>query len=329
VQHALEGNLVGVFGSSANLKSQFLSSIGKKSETEGIIVYQRIEAGKRFSFLDDTGYPEKIQGYARIASIADYALYLLPEEGGKLSPADGELAVLLDALGVEQGRIIGLDLQSTSSSSVLVSPFKGLKLDSYKVEERSAKSSAIDLSDVSIRKSHPKYNTLVYIDRAFNVKGVGVVVLGFVLSGSISVHDKMRLIPKESQKVAEVKGIQVSDEDYESTGRGIRVGLSLKGIELKDLAKVSWLDDSSFPLASELKFEFTQSKYYKQSTFDRDLHLEVNGELLVGRVSKLDSPSSRTAKLASSVPVWEGMPVALMDLNSKPLRVCGGGVVKL
>ena len=63
------------------------------------------------------------------------------------------------------------------------------------------------------------------------MKGVGLVVLGFVLTGTVSVHDKLRLIPSESVKMAEVKGIQVSDEDQESSGSGIRVGLSLKNVE--------------------------------------------------------------------------------------------------
>ena len=61
-----------------------------------------------------------------------------------------------------------------------------------------------------------------------------MVVLGFVLNGKVSVHDKLRILPSESNKLAEVKGIQISDEDYDTTERGIRVGLSLKGVELKD-----------------------------------------------------------------------------------------------
>ena len=92
--------MIGVFGSNPALKSSFLSSVGKKSETEGIIVYQRNEAGKKYSFLDDTSFPDKIQGYSRIASIVDYALYMLPQDG-KLAPTDGELAVLLDSLDVD------------------------------------------------------------------------------------------------------------------------------------------------------------------------------------------------------------------------------------
>jgi selenocysteine-specific translation elongation factor len=322
----MEGSLVGVFGSNVALKSSFLSSIGKKSETEGIIVYQRNEGGKKYSLLDDATYPDKIQGYARIASICDYSLYQFPQDG-RLTPSDGELAVLMDAFGLD-GSIELIDSSLPDPGQILKTAFKGLKVGSYNVDQRDSKSSVIDLSAISPRKNYPDGATIIYVDRAFNVKGVGLVVLGFVLAGTVSIHDKLRIVPGESGKLAEVKGIQVSDEDQQSSGRGIRVGLSLKNVELKDLAKVSWMDDGSLKTSSEVEFEFRQSVYYKQPTVDRDLHLEASGEQLVAKILQGSSSNSRIAKLSSPIPVWSGMPVCLLDLNSKPLRVAGGGSVR-
>ena len=322
----MEGDLVGVFGSSPALKSSFLSSIGKKSETEGIAVYQRNEAGKKYSFLDDPTYGEKIQGYARIASICDYAMYLYPQEG-KLSPTDGELAVLLDAFGLP-GKVEIVDANLPDLGGVLKTAFKGLKLSSYEIEQRDSKSTILDLSQIRARNNYPKESTLVYIDRAFNVKGVGLVVLGFVLTGTVSIHDELRLLPSDSEKFAEVKGIQVSDEDQQSTGRGIRIGLSLKNVELKDFSKVSWLDNGSLKTASQVEFGFKPSDYYKQPTVDRDLHLETNGETLAMRLCAGITSGARLAKISSAIPIWEGMPLCVLDLNAKPLRVVGGGLAK-
>ena len=322
----LEGNLIGVFGSNGALKSSFLSSIGKKSETEGIVVYQRNEAGRKYSLLDDPGYPDKIQGYARIASICDYALFMYPQEG-KLAPTDGELAVLLDAYGLH-GKVELVDSSMPDLPGKLKTSFKGLTLSTYDVDERDGKSSLIDLSQVSAKSNYPENATLIYIDRAFSVKGVGVVVLGFVLSGVVSLHDKLRMLPSESGKFAEVKGIQVSDEDQESSGRGIRVGLSLKNVELKDLSKVSWLDNGTIRTGSEVEFDFKQSTYYKQLTVDRDLHLETNGEILVARIVAGTTSSTRIARISSAIPIWEGMPLCVLDLNAKSLRVVGGGLAK-
>src|SRR5208337_2139485 len=95
----MEGVTVGVFGTEQETKSAFESSVAKKSEAEGISVFHRVEGGHKFSFLDTSDYPDRVQGYASIASISDHALYLFPKSG-RLSAPDGELAVLLGSLGL-------------------------------------------------------------------------------------------------------------------------------------------------------------------------------------------------------------------------------------
>lgn len=319
----MEGRIVGVFGTDPNAKGGLLSPVTKKSEAEGggMVVHRRLEAGMSYSFLDDAQFPEKVQGYSRIASIADYAFYVLPKFG-KIAPPDGELAVLLDAFSLD-GSILAIDEEPPSG---IGSYFKGTRLEGYGATGRSSQSSVIDLSPVKPGPNVPPKGTLVYIDRAFSVKGVGVVVLGFVLGGTVSVHDELRLIPHADGKKAEVRGIQVSDVDQESVGRGLRVGLSLRGVELKDLDKVSWMDDGSFHVSDRLSFDFRQSRFYKQGVDGRDLHLQLPGEMLTCRLKVNASAGGLlTASLPSGVPVWKGMNVAVVDLNGKNLRLAGGG----
>ncbi|HYR03862.1 MAG TPA: hypothetical protein VEO75_00615 [Nitrososphaerales archaeon] len=97
----MEGRIVGVFGTDANAKAALLAPITKKSEAEGaIVVHRRVEVGINYSFLDDAQFPEKVQGYSRIASMADHAVYVLPKFA-KMAPPDGELAVIIDSFGLE------------------------------------------------------------------------------------------------------------------------------------------------------------------------------------------------------------------------------------
>jgi hypothetical protein len=314
----MEGRIIGVFGSDKELKSRFEGSIAKKSEVEGMIVYHRNEAGKRYSFLDDPVFPERIQGYARIASISDYAYYLFPP-GGRLSAPDGELAVLLDSFKMP-GRVVAID-GGVGPEDVKRS-FGTLKVAGYPVEARSAQSSTFDASGLDQAPAEGR-GALVYIDRAFSVKGVGTVVLGFVLSGKITVHDKLRAVPSSPEKTVEVKGIQVNDEDQESAGPGIRIGLSLKGVDAKELDKTAWLDDGSFRLTEKLSFRFSKTPFYKQEVDGRELHLQLPGDLALAKVVK--EGESYSAALPYPVPVWDGMRLAVLDLNGKNLRVAGGG----
>ena len=317
----MRGFLLGVFGTNPAQKLAFESSVAKKNEAEGITVFLKSEGGTKYSFLDDSSFPEKIQGYARIASICDHAYYILPTDG-KLSAADGELAVLLDSFGLS-GTIEVIDAAASAYSEIVKKTFKGVGIANFPIEERSSKSSILSLTQIRVRSTWPKDSNLIYVDRAFNVKGVGLVVLGFVLSGKVSVHDKLRLIP--GTKFAEVKGIQVNDEDQESTERGIRVGLSLKGVELKDLEKVSWMDDGKLDLSKKLTIEFNQSKYYKQDTVNRDAHIQASGDLLLSRISPSEASNGRVIEIQKEIPVWENMPISLIDLNARPLRIMGSG----
>ncbi len=319
-----QGATAGVFGTDAATRSAFESAVAKRSEAEGIIVFHRSDGGRRVSLLDTADYPERIQGYSRIASLADHALYMFPKSG-RLSAPDGELAVLLEAFGLP-GTLQLLDGSSTPESAR--SALKGTSVAGYEAEERASSSSVLDLSRVSPRPDFPPKGTLVYVDRAFTVKGVGTVVLGFVLSGAISVHDQLRPVSGPAGLMAEVRGIQINDQDFDSAGRGIRVGLSLRGVEPRDLEKSHWLDDGSFLLTEKPHLQFTKSPFYRQELDGRELHLQLPGELLPAGL-KQARDGILEATLPVQVPAWEGMRAAVVDLNAKPLRIAGGGTCKL
>jgi selenocysteine-specific translation elongation factor len=315
----INGILAGVFGSNPSEKFAFEESVAKKSEIEGIRIYSRTDAGRRLSLLDDTQFPDKIQGYARIASISDHAFFIYPSQD-KIGTADGELALLIDSLEL-QGSVVSFNPQVDQST--IRSTFKGLNVANFQVDVRNKKSSLIELSTIKVPTRFPSEKTLIYLDRAFNVKGVGLVVLGFILCGSINLHDRIRLIPSVPPKYAEVKGIQLNDVDEQSAGRGLRIGLSLKGVELKDLEKTTWLDDSTFQLEDTLRSNFRSCKFYKQSIVGRDLHVQVAGQLLPAKISGEENGTIQT-KLPYAVPVWDKMKTCVIDLNAKKLRIAGG-----
>ncbi len=319
----MDGITVGVFGADPGVKAAFEASVAKKSEAEGMAVFSRTEGGRRCSFLDTADYPERVQGYARIASIADHALYFFPGSG-RLAAPDGELAILIGAFGL-RGTIELLD--GAVSPAAAVAALKGTSVAGFRQEERLSGSSAIDLGAVVPRDDFPGGRTLVYIDRAFSVKGVGTVALGFVLSGAVSIHDQLRPVPGPPDLRADVKGIQVNDVDFESAGRGIRVGLSLRGVEPKDLERSHWLDDGSLALSDSLPFEFTKSPFYRQPVAPKDLHVQLPGEMVPAKLTA--EGDGLSAKFPWQVPAWAGMRGAVIDLNGGALRVAGGLSCKL
>ncbi len=257
-QVKLKGYLVGVFGSNPDQKLTFENSIAKRNEAEGITVFLRSEGGIKYSFLDDGSFPEKIQGYARIASIADYAYYIFPTDG-KLSAADGELAVLLDSLGLK-GSIEVIDAQASAYADIVKNTFKGVSISNFPIEERNSKSSVLSLSHIHDEDTRPKKSTLIYVDRAFNVKGVGLVVLGFVLSGRVSIHDRLRMIPGTSRKVRGGQGNPGQRRGPGFSGERNKNRALSQGRGVKDFEKVSWLDDGTLGAIEKDHIQFHSIK---------------------------------------------------------------------
>lgn len=105
------------------------------------------------------------------------------------------------------------------------------------------------------------------------------------------------------------------------------MGLSLRGVEPKDLDRSRWLDDGSFALSDSLSFSFVKSPFYRQEVAPRDLHVQLPGEMVPARVTQ--EGGTLTAKFPWPVPAWDGMRGALVDLNGGALRVAGGLSCKL
>jgi len=78
------------------------------------------------------------------------------------------------------------------------------------------------------------------IDRAFTVKGAGVVVTGTVSAGQVHTGDTLCLQP--GNRDVRVRGLRVHDRDADSARAGQRCAINLAGsVEVSDIARGDWL----------------------------------------------------------------------------------------
>jgi selenocysteine-specific elongation factor len=73
------------------------------------------------------------------------------------------------------------------------------------------------------------------VDRVFTIKGLGTVVTGTCISGSLKVGDEVEIYPLS--KKTKVKNIQAYHEDAEEIIAGQRVALNLQGIEKNEITR--------------------------------------------------------------------------------------------
>jgi selenocysteine-specific translation elongation factor len=202
-------------------QTEFVKELGKKGQSSDITIYDNKKDDRIMTYVIPSGYPDKIQPLITAVNLGEYSIVNVD----KLDRFLGEQIVALDLLRLDKGfllRSYGVD------SEALKSLLKNTVASSFKVEQNieSLKESINSLS--SVKTDGP---SIIHIDNIFNVKGVGVVVLGILKQGLINVHDELILFPQRKKVI--VKSIQMHDKNVEESHSPARVGLALTGVSLK------------------------------------------------------------------------------------------------
>lgn len=176
---------------------------------------------------------------------------------------------------------------------------------------------------------------VIPIDQHFNVKGIGLVAIGYVQSGTVNVHDELVLLPANG--TGNAKSLQVMDDDVSSATAGDRVGLALRNAKEDHLSSGSILvhpavedkkTNTSVPLAVELhkrsNVELQVSPFQKRILVEGDVvHASVDLQFVVGRIQ---SVSDSTLEIEWESPLFirreNPEPTVLSQLDSKP-RIMG------
>lgn len=79
------------------------------------------------------------------------------------------------------------------------------------------------------------------IDRAFTVRGSGVVVTGTVVSGTAKIDD--RLVMASTGNAVRVRGLHVQDEPATTAAVGDRAAVNIAGADVDDVRRGDWLVD--------------------------------------------------------------------------------------
>lgn len=73
------------------------------------------------------------------------------------------------------------------------------------------------------------------VDRVFSVQGAGTVVTGGVLTGCISINDRLMLLP--SGREVRVRGLHAQNRKAEQASPGVRVAINLAGVSVEEIRR--------------------------------------------------------------------------------------------
>ena len=240
--------------------SDYAKDLGKKGTTSDITFYNMKKGDATVTLIEPTRYPEKLSSLFYAISLADRVILVVNEINAQF----GECVLMIQSMGKSAGIII---LKNYITPDQIAPLIGGTVLEHFEVMEEDMVGLREKLLGIAVKMtSHQKVresggNGAVPIDHHYNVKGVGVVVLGCVAQGLIKKHDTLKVLPTE--KSAQVRSIQKHDDDAENAVAGDRVGLSLKNIDTEDLDRGYVLtNDPSIKTASSVTGKAALVKYW-------------------------------------------------------------------
>ena len=289
------------------------NDFGKKGTVTDLTVYDRKESDIIRTWVVPNGFPEKIQPLLQAINIAEYVIFYV----ASLDRYTGEQIIALDMLNKKNGI---LSHSYEVDENRLHSMIKGTVLQDYrKIDSPNIKEELIKLPPVS--NDGPAQ---IVIDHSFDVKGVGTVVLGKVLQGTINQYDNLKHLPSGTDVM--LKSIQMHDDDVKQAVCPARVGLSLKGIKPDEVGRGDIItSDESFEIKNELEIDFKQSPFYKGEISENQMCL-VNIGLQV-KAAKFSSISPAKLILDKPVVCRKNEICLLIKPESTSVRVIGSGKI--
>jgi selenocysteine-specific elongation factor len=224
--------------------------------------------GQSFGIVDVPGHKDFIKTMVAGAYGIDIVLLVVAADSG-IMPQTAEHFKIIEMLGVKHGIVVlnKMDLvddemlelaqfeieeflEGTSLAGAPVVPVSSIT--GQGLDQLIAKISQIV---PSVNEREKKDHFRMYIDRIFNVKGIGFVMTGSVLEGEIENGKDVYLLPGKNKKMR-IRAIERHGVPVEKVHCGDRAALNLAGIKGEDFERGMVLSDKMIDETSMIDASF-------------------------------------------------------------------------
>ena len=292
-------------------------------------VYKEDREGETcvLSLLRPLRHPERLRPLLSVLNVAEVGVV----EINNVDAALGEILVSFGAAGVERGMAIinpseGNWVDSEQVNMILSQAgLETWKLYESVPESHDIREELYQHMDVIGSKINSTKMVLP-VDQHFNVKGVGLVAIGYVQSGTVSKHDEVLILPANETGV--VRSLQVMDDDVDSAVTGDRVGVALRNLREEALHRGCMIihpESQSLIRHDNSKIKMKNAPFQKRQLANEDvIHAAVDLQFVVGRIKQVDG---EIISVEWESPLWiraEGSPeILITQLDAMSMRIIG------
>ena len=216
-------------------------------------------SGDVLGFVDVPGHHRFIHNMVAGVAAMQYALLTVAADDGPM-PQSREHLQILELTGLRQGVVALTKCDRVSPERVLAAEretralLAGSFLEDAYIIQTSAQTGfgiaeltqALWAAHRTQRRDVPERRFRLAVDRAFIVRGSGLVVTGTVHSGRVVRNQEVSVFPTGEK--ARVRGIRAQDQAVETAAAGDRTALNLAGIDAQAISRGCWLTEAPSPL---------------------------------------------------------------------------------
>lgn len=214
--------------------------------------------GDMLGFVDVPGHHRFIHNMVAGVAAMQYALLTVAADDGPM-PQSREHLQILELTGVRRGIVALTKCDRVRSERVRAAEdeIKGLVAGTFLEDARIVRTSAqtglgIEELTQALWAAHHRHEQRaapgqfrLAVDRAFNVKGSGLVVTGTVHAGSVVRNQELSVFPTDDK--VRVRSIRAQNQEVESAAAGDRTALNLGGLEWQRIGRGCWLTEAPCP----------------------------------------------------------------------------------
>ncbi len=292
-------------------------AMAKKGTVSDVTLFNHLAIKTALTLAVPSRYPERLQSLLHSLALSEAALLVID----KLTPELGETILALEAVSMARGFLVLREGITRTRLAPLVSDTVVADYQVLEDDPNSIRQALLDLELPAVEGE-----TIVDVDAAFTVKGIGTVVLGVVHRGSVRKGQQLQLYP--GKRLVQIRSIQVHDADVKEASWGCRVGLAVKNAEFGHFDRGSTLAiPQTQQVVNKLTIELATLAYFREGyAGDMLFHLGAGLQLSPARVVDVatgDGTAHITLELEKPLSLYPGRHLTLGYLNAKGPRIAG------
>jgi selenocysteine-specific elongation factor len=251
------------------------------------------------TLVDGPGHADLIKISASSVEIIDLAILVIDINKGPQIQT-GEHLVMIECLGIENVLVI------LNKTDLFKGNIEKTVRDTRRFFENTSFGSDIPIYAISAKEKTGfgklkeglfkivksldferdlKGDVIIPIDHHFSVKGIGTVITGTLLQGTLRSEQKLTILPTNYS--GRVKNIQIFHQNTDFAKAGNRVGINIKGLDASKINRGYYATDNinAFDYCEILDIQVSQSEFFKaHSDFGTQVHITIGMTTCVGNI---------------------------------------------